>query len=83
LLGLLRRCELSGVAATLLAAAGSAALFSAAHHVGPHGQPYSNYLFLFRLAAGLYFALLYQLRGFGIAVGAHACYNVMVSVGVT
>jgi hypothetical protein len=83
LLGLLRRCELSAAAATLLAAAGSATLFSAAHHLGPHGQPYSNYLFLFRLAAGLYFALLYRLRGFGIAVGAHACYNVMVSVGVT
>ena len=31
--------------------------------------------------AGLYFALLFQLRGFGIAVGTHACYNVMVSVG--
>jgi hypothetical protein len=46
-------------------------------------QPYSNYLFLFRLTAGIYFALLYHLRGFGIAVGAHACYNVMVSVGTS
>jgi len=30
--------------------------------------------------AGLYFALLYQLRGFGIAVGAHACYDILVGV---
>ena len=37
--------------------------------------------FLFRLLAGMYFALLFELRGFGVAVGAHACYNVMVSVG--
>ena len=72
--------DLSRGTAVLLAAAGSAALFSTAHHVGPYGQPYSTYLFVFRLLAGLYFALLYQLRGFGIAVGAHACYNVMVSV---
>ena len=54
----------------LLAATASATLFSAAHHLGPYGQPYDNYLFLFRLAAGLYFALLFQYRGFGVAVGA-------------
>jgi hypothetical protein len=81
LVGLLRYCELPRFFCVLLAAAGSATLFSTAHHVGPYGQAYSNYLFLFRLLAGLYFALLYHLRGFGIAVGAHACYNVMVSVG--
>ncbi len=63
-----------------LAALGSATLFATAHHIGPQGQPYSNFLFVFRLVAGLYFALLYQARGFGIAVGAHACYNVMVSI---
>jgi hypothetical protein len=80
LVALCRAVELPRLAAIALAAAGSAAVFSAAHHVGPYGQPYSNYLFLFRLGAGLYFALLYQLRGIGIAVGAHACYNVMVSV---
>src|SRR5205085_1386093 len=69
--------------ALALAAVASATLFSSAHHWGPHGQAYSNYLFLFRLVAGLYFALLYHARGFGIAVGAHACYNVMVSVGAS
>jgi membrane protease YdiL (CAAX protease family) len=65
----------------IVAATASAALFSAAHHLGPYGQPYNNYVFLFRMAAGIYFAALYQFRGFGIAVGAHACYNVMISVG--
>jgi membrane protease YdiL (CAAX protease family) len=80
LVRLFAAADLARGPAVLLAAAGSAALFSTAHHVGPYGQPYSNYLFVFRLVAGLYFALLYQLRGFGVAVGAHACYNVMVSV---
>jgi hypothetical protein len=76
----LRRAGLARLPAVTLAAVVSATLFSTAHHLGPYGQPYSNYLFLFRLAAGLYFALLYHLRGFGIAVGSHACYNVLVSI---
>ena len=79
--GLLRRMEVGGPLAGFLAALASATLFATAHHIGPYGQPYSNYLFLFRLAAGLYFALLYQARGFGVAVGSHACYNLMVSLG--
>jgi membrane protease YdiL (CAAX protease family) len=81
LVKLLRYLEVGEPLAALLAGLASATLFAVAHHIGPYGQPYSNYLFLFRLAAGLYFALLYQTRGFGIAVGAHACYNVMISVG--
>jgi hypothetical protein len=76
----LQAADLPRAASVLLAGLASAALFSAAHHIGPYGQTYTNYLFLFRLLAGLYFALLFQIRGFGIAVGAHACYNVLVSV---
>ncbi len=64
----------------VLATAGSAVLFAAAHHVGPHGEPYDGYVFLFRTLAGLYFTLLFQLRGFGVAVGAHALYDVLVGV---
>jgi hypothetical protein len=83
ILRLLRLLDVNGLLAILLAASASALLFSAAHHIGPYGQQYSNYLFLFRLIAGLYFAILFQARGFGIAVGAHACYNLMVSIGAS
>jgi hypothetical protein len=83
LLQLLRLVDVNRIVAVALAASASALLFSAAHHIGPYGQPYSNYLFLFRLIAGLYFAVLFQVRGFGIAVGAHACYNLMVSIGAS
>ncbi len=83
ILQLLRLLDVNSLLAVLLAASASALLFSAAHHIGPYGQPYSNYLFLFRLIAGLYFAMLFQARGFGIAVGAHACYNLMVSIGAS
>ena len=78
--GILRWFEAPRVLCVGVAAVTSAVLFSAAHHVGPYGQEYSNYLFVFRLLAGMYFSLLYEFRGFGIAVGTHACYNVMVSI---
>jgi len=82
LLVLLRWLRVSLLFAVIFAATASSALFSAAHHIGPYGENFDNYVFLFRMLAGLYFALLYQLRGFGIAVGAHACYDVVVGVVV-
>ena len=36
--------------------------------------------FAFRTLAGMFFAALYVFRGFGIAVGAHAAYDVFVGV---
>lgn len=82
LLILLRWLRVWLFVAVIVAALASSALFSAAHHIGPYGESFDNYVFIFRLLAGLYFALLYQLRGFGIAVGAHACYDVVVGVVV-
>ena len=41
------------------------------------------YVFLFRMLAGIYFALLFRLRGFGIAVGTHAFYDIIVGVTLT
>jgi hypothetical protein len=77
---LLRLAGSSRLLSALLSTMTSAALFAAAHHIGPYGEPFDRSLFLFRLLAGLYFALLYQLRGFGIAVGTHTCYDVLVGV---
>lgn len=65
------------------AALASAVVFAAAHHIGASGEPFDNYAFIFRTVAGVYFALLYQLRGFGVAVGAHAFYDVLVGVCVS
>jgi membrane protease YdiL (CAAX protease family) len=77
---LLRLAFVPSILAVPIAAAGSAALFSAAHHVGPFGEPYQGQVFLFRLLAGVYFAVVYRLRGFGVAAGAHALYDVVVGV---
>lgn len=82
LVWLLQEMEISVPLAVLLAAIASAAIFSAAHHIGPYGERFNGYAFLFRSLAGLYFALLFKLRGFGVAVGAHVCYDVLVGVVV-
>jgi len=82
LVWLLRLLQTPAVLAMVVAAGVSATLFSAAHHIGPYGEAFDDYVFLFRTLAGLYFAALYQLRGFGIAVGAHACYDVLVGIAV-
>ncbi|MFL5341868.1 MAG: type II CAAX prenyl endopeptidase Rce1 family protein [Gemmataceae bacterium] len=77
---LLRLALVPKLLAGLLAAAISALVFSAAHHVGPYGEKMNTYVFLFRTMAGIYFASLYQFRGFGVAAGAHACYDVLVGL---
>ena len=61
----------------------SSVAFAAVHHLGPTGEAYQGFVFLFRTLAGLYFAVLYQARGFGIAVGTHACYDILVGVVLT
>src|SRR5262245_250453 len=82
LYGVLRVVRLPKVIAVALAAVAAALAFAAAHHVGPYGEPVRPDYFVFRTAAGLYFTLLFVARGFGIAVGAHAGYDVLVGVSV-
>lgn len=55
-------------------------LFAAAHHIGPEGEPILLRNFLFRTIAGVFFATLFVYRGFGIAAGTHALYDILVSV---
>jgi membrane protease YdiL (CAAX protease family) len=77
---LFRQGELRPWGATLLAATASALLFAAAHNVGPHGEAFESTVFLFRTLAGIYFAALLAYRGFGVAVGTHAGYDMLVGV---
>ena len=55
-------------------------LFSAAHYVGPSGDSFLWSTFHFRFLAGALFAVLFRYRGFGIAVGTHALYDVLVGL---
>lgn len=79
---LLRAVRIPMSGAVLLASVGAAAGFAAAHHIGPYGEPMNPYVFLFRSLAGLYFTVLFVARGFGIAVGAHAGYDILVGLTV-
>lgn len=79
---ILRLLLLPGSVAWTLGAIASSLAFAAAHHLGDHGEPMQPYVFLFRFCAGLYFALLFTFRGFGIAVGAHVGYDILVGVNL-
>ena len=79
---LLRVVLLPRPVAVVVAAAGAAGAFAAAHHVGPNGEAMESVRFLFRFLAGVYFTFLYVARGFGIAVGAHAGYDILVGLDV-
>jgi membrane protease YdiL (CAAX protease family) len=64
----------------------SAALFSAHHHIDfLSGQPnthdpFNAIRFAFRTIAGVYFAVLFAIRGFGITAGTHAFYDIIATV---
>jgi hypothetical protein len=72
--------------AIVLAVLVSAALFSAHHHITwADGQlernaPFQWVEFGFRTVAGIYFAILFAIRGFGITAGAHAFYDVIATI---
>ncbi|MDQ3332998.1 MAG: CPBP family intramembrane metalloprotease [Planctomycetota bacterium] len=63
-----------------LAVLATSLMFSLAHYVGPAGDALVPYTFCFRTLAGVYFAVLFVKRGFGITVGAHAAYDLIVGV---
>ncbi len=64
----------------------SAALFSAHHHIVfvngqlSLGAPFNWTEFSFRTIAGIYFAALFAIRGFGITAGTHAFYDIIATI---
>jgi len=64
----------------------SAALFGAHHHIDfLTGRPNQGDLFdwakfIFRTMAGVYFAVLFAIRGFGITAGTHAFYDIIATL---
>ena len=74
------RLGCSTLAAGFWALVLSSLLFSGAHYIGPLGDSFTLYSFTFRTVAGLFFALLFLLRGFGIAAGTHFFYDLLVGL---
>ncbi len=81
LIGLLTTAIPPRTARVATAVAVSSLLFAAAHHVGAQGEAFSLSVFMFRTTAGVFFAMLFLRRGFGIAIGAHAAYDLLAGLG--
>jgi hypothetical protein len=74
----LRLLQMPQVLASSWAVTASALMFALAHHAGSPGEPFTWYAFVFRWMAGVFFAWVFVLRGFGIAVGTHTAYDILV-----
>ncbi|MGE5195486.1 MAG: type II CAAX prenyl endopeptidase Rce1 family protein [Deltaproteobacteria bacterium] len=78
--GLLRAILIPRKMAMILTVVATSLLFSAAHYVGPAADQFTMFSFVFRATAGVFFAGLFVLRGFGITVGSHAAYDLLVGI---
>ena len=78
--GFFRLIRLNHFWAAALAIISSSCTFSIAHYVGVSSEQFHFFSFLFRTLAGGFFSLLFVLRGFGITVGCHATYDVIVGI---
>ncbi|MEQ8790136.1 MAG: CPBP family intramembrane glutamic endopeptidase [Pirellulaceae bacterium] len=78
----LKLCGVSNLWSLVAALLLTSLIFSAAHYrmFTGVGDDFAWFSFVFRAVAGLFFSLLFLYRGFGIAVGAHALYDILVVV---
>ena len=82
---LVKGCGWTGwreAAAVVLCLLSSSAIFSAMHYYGPLGDAWNWTSFIFRFGAGIALGLIYFTRGLGIAVYAHAIYDVLLVLGL-
>jgi membrane protease YdiL (CAAX protease family) len=75
----MRRAGAGPWASTIVAILLNSILFAAAHYVGG-GEVFRWFDFLFRFLAGVFFSLLFLFRGFGIAAGSHAAYDILAAM---
>jgi Type II CAAX prenyl endopeptidase Rce1-like len=66
--------------AVVLALVGSALVFSLAHHIGPHGDPFQTGVFVYRTLAGAIFGVIFYYRSLAHAVYTHTLYDLYVLV---
>ena len=72
--------DIPGWTAAIIAVLVSSLIFSAIHHVGAMGDPFTLGTFLFRFFAGILLAVIYHVRGFAVAVYTHAIYDIFVMI---
>jgi hypothetical protein len=67
-------------AAILLSVLATSVVFSLAHYAGPAADQFTWFSFVFRTTAGVFFSVLFVYRGFGVTVGSHAAYDLIVGI---
>ncbi len=83
---IIRRMGAAPRPSTVLAVLLSSLMFAVAHYVGHYGDPVNLgdsrfwFGFVFRCVAGVFFSVLFIYRGFGIAAGTHAGYDILVGL---
>jgi membrane protease YdiL (CAAX protease family) len=78
MLWLIRRWRPAPKSSLLIAMLVSSLAFAVAHYVGGSGDAFQWFSFLFRFMAGVFFSVVFVFRGFGIAVGTHAAFDILV-----
>ena len=68
---------------TFLSVIISSAIFSIFHFFGSYGDTFSFPLFFVRFFAGIFLAMIYIFRGFGITAYAHSMYDLFVLAYIT
>ncbi len=81
-LALHRLMHLDRTKAYVVAAVVGAVVFSAVHHLGPYGDPFTLDVFTFRFLFGLALNAVFLVRGFALAAWTHALYDVLVVTGL-
>ncbi|NUQ66051.1 MAG: CPBP family intramembrane metalloprotease [Pirellulales bacterium] len=82
----MRRFGCTWAPSMTVAVVATSLVFAAAHYVGPYGESVDIFAgpfwfgFLFRFLAGVFFSVLFVYRGFGIAAGTHAAYDILVGL---
>lgn len=76
----LRRAGIGNPTSTIVAVILCSILFAAAHHIGLGAEPFRPQAFLFRSLAGIFFSIVFLYRGFGVAAGSHAAYDILAGL---
>jgi len=81
-IGILRSLGLTLTISNVLGVVACGLIFAGAHYdiFTTFGDPFQWHSFLFRTMAGVFFSVLFLVRGFGVAAGTHALYDVFTLI---
>jgi len=73
-------CRFERGKVAIFAVVATSLLFAAHHHPPIGTDPFDAVRFIFRTASGAYLAAIFWFRGYALAAGCHAAYNVSLAI---